>query len=77
MIPADEAAQTVELDDCYVILPAFHDWETRSHLARSAGTSVPPGFVYSSDGNTDWLDAEGLLALVQQAGITVSEPVPV
>ncbi len=58
MVPADEAAHTVDRGDHYVILPAFHDWETREFLDSHGGTPVPDGFVYSSDRNEEWMSAE-------------------
>jgi UDP-N-acetylglucosamine 4,6-dehydratase len=73
MIPADEAAQTLDLGDCYVILPAFHDWEQRGALADREGQPVPSNFAYSSDRNVDWLEAEELRALVRRAGLAVPE----
>jgi UDP-N-acetylglucosamine 4,6-dehydratase len=73
MVPADEAAHTVDLGDCYAILPAFHGWETSERMAGYGGEPVPEGFVYSSDRNDDRLDAAGLHALVARAGIVAPE----
>jgi UDP-N-acetylglucosamine 4,6-dehydratase/5-epimerase len=63
MIGVDDARATVELADRYVIEPAFVDYR-RSPDAQP----VPEGFCYSSDVNTDWLSAEGLLAMLADAG---------
>jgi UDP-N-acetylglucosamine 4,6-dehydratase len=63
MIGVDDARATVELVDRYVIEPTFVDYR-RSPDARP----VPEGFCYSSDVNTDWLSAEGLLAMLADAG---------
>lgn len=63
MIGVDDARATVELADRYVIEPTFVDYR-RSPDAQP----VPEGFCYSSDVNTDWLSAEGLLAMLADAG---------
>jgi len=62
MIPAEVSQNTIELADRYIILPAFRDWGAYRTPADSR--PVPEGFCYSSDQNADWLDAEGLHALL-------------
>jgi UDP-N-acetylglucosamine 4,6-dehydratase len=79
MVPADEASHTRDMEDHYVILPAFQHWEERRRPDDYGGAPVPEGFVYSSDRNTDWLDPGRLLDLVRAAGIDPGravEPVP-
>lgn len=66
MIPADESLNTIELDRMYVIkpgykLPTLPGDET---YFGDPGKPVAEGFSYSSDTNTVWMDADGLLALV-------------
>jgi UDP-N-acetylglucosamine 4,6-dehydratase len=62
MIPGDVAQSTIELADRYVIMPAFSEW---GEYVRPPGSRpVPDGFCYSSDQNTDWLDADRLHALL-------------
>ncbi len=56
LISEDEARQTVELDDMYVVQPAEamwfgRDWETKGKL-------LDDGFRYVSDNNTQWLNIE-------------------
>ncbi len=63
MITEDDARMTVELDDRYAICPMIQDW-SRAHLERYGAQPVAEGFRYSSDCNTDWLDASGLNALL-------------
>jgi UDP-N-acetylglucosamine 4,6-dehydratase len=60
MITRDDASNTVEFDDYYVIKPAFSWWEPREagNGAFKAGRPVADGFQYSSDSNDRWLDAE-------------------
>ena len=59
MITADDARQTIELDDRFIIQPAFDFWADRQS-PKPEGTKVEEGFVYSSDNNPDWLTPEGL-----------------
>lgn len=62
LITEDEARSTYEFDDLYVIQPA--ERATESQLGN--GRLVPEGFVYTSDRNERWLDANGLNALLAQ-----------
>lgn len=62
LISEDEARHSVELDDCYVILPA-HPWWQVEHWAEAG--ALPEGFRYGSDTNTMWLSADDLRELVR------------
>lgn len=61
MIPEDDARNTVELEDYYVIQPQFPWWSRKN---CSGGRPVPDGFRYSSDTNTCWLTIEELRRMV-------------
>jgi UDP-N-acetylglucosamine 4,6-dehydratase/5-epimerase len=63
MITADDSRQTVELDDRYVIEPAFSWWSHETYLAHGAKV-VPDGFCYASDTNSEWLSRERLAELL-------------
>ncbi|PIW26392.1 MAG: UDP-N-acetylglucosamine 4,6-dehydratase (inverting) [Rhodospirillales bacterium CG15_BIG_FIL_POST_REV_8_21_14_020_66_15] len=66
MIPVDEARQTLEFENFYVIRPDFHMWnpeEPRMYNGR-AGNPVPEGFSYTSDGNPQWVGAEDLRDMI-------------
>ena len=63
MITEDDSRTTVELDDRYVIEPNFAFWERRSFAADGA-KSVPEGFRFASDINTQWLDAASLTKML-------------
>jgi UDP-N-acetylglucosamine 4,6-dehydratase len=63
MIPAEVSQNTLELSDRYIIMPAFMEWGVYQKPAGSR--PVAEGFCYSSDQNTDWLDAERLHALLR------------
>jgi UDP-N-acetylglucosamine 4,6-dehydratase len=64
MISADDARMTVELPDRYVIEPGFVEYP-RKALTAIGGKPVADDFSYASDSNTEWLGAEGLLALLK------------
>lgn len=66
LITEDEARNTLELEDRYVIEPAFPFWSRDSYAANGA-KRVPEGFRYSSDTNNEWLDRQGLAKLVAES----------
>jgi len=63
MISVDDARQTKELDDCYVIQPAFNWWSSTNH---AEGSSVEEGFSYSSETNKQWLTIPQLKAMIKE-----------
>jgi len=63
MISEDEARAAVELDDRFILLPAFSWWpQNRWAHARS----LPEGFSYGSDTNDRWLTAEQLHRMIDE-----------
>jgi len=68
MITSDDARNTLELEDRYVIAPAFPFW-TRDHLDRNGAARVADEFRYASDGNSEWLTAESLGRMLKSAGL--------
>ena len=65
MITEDDARNTVEFPDRYVIEPNPVAWT--GHVLRDGAAPVEDGFRYASDNNTEWLDAAGLHDLVSSA----------
>lgn len=63
MITEDDARMTLELDDRYVICPMLPHWP-RDHLRALGAKPVDEDFRYSSEINTEWLDAAGLNGLI-------------
>ncbi|MBE1237324.1 UDP-N-acetylglucosamine 4,6-dehydratase (inverting) [Phaeovibrio sulfidiphilus] len=63
MITADDARNTVELADRYVIQPEFNWWDASF---VSEGTPCPDDFSYVSGTNDRWLTVEELRTLCQQ-----------
>lgn len=64
MIAEDDAYATVDLGDRYVIEPQFTEFARTPFVASGEAVRVPDLFTYSSDRNEEWLDGEGLLALL-------------
>jgi UDP-N-acetylglucosamine 4,6-dehydratase/5-epimerase len=62
LVSEDEARNTVELDDMYVIQPA-HPWWSRQNWKD--GQPLPEGFRYGSDSNASWLTPDELQALIE------------
>jgi UDP-N-acetylglucosamine 4,6-dehydratase len=58
LLSADEARHTIELERMYVIQPAEAIWFGYSW--KDKGMSVPEGFSYTSDNNSQWLDVDGI-----------------
>jgi len=61
LVSEDEARNTLELDDMYVIQPS-HPWWRRENWEQAR--PLPEGFRYSSDSNPQWLTAEDLYELL-------------
>ncbi|MDD5593519.1 MAG: UDP-N-acetylglucosamine 4,6-dehydratase (inverting) [Candidatus Margulisbacteria bacterium] len=61
MISADDARYTKELEDCYIIRPAFPWWDNDNH---AGGRAVPESFHYSSDSNNEWLKLDQLREMI-------------
>ncbi|WP_374630809.1 UDP-N-acetylglucosamine 4,6-dehydratase (inverting) [Ferrovibrio sp.] len=64
MVSEDDAHNTVELPDRYVIQPSFAYWQ-RKPVYAAAAKPVAEGFSYSSDSNGHWLQADDFLRLAE------------
>jgi len=51
-----------------VILPQFYE-SSEIHKKYEQYSLFPEGFVYSSDGNKEWLTVEGLEKMVKDLGL--------
>lgn len=65
MIPVDDARQTIQFSDHYIITPAQSFWKDEWH-AEKGGVSCPDGFYYGSDNNTDWVTEAKLAHMVAE-----------
>ena len=68
LVTADEARTTIELDDRYVVEPAFAYWSRDAYTASGA-RPVADGYSYTSDANTWWLDEDSLRAFLAEARV--------
>jgi UDP-N-acetylglucosamine 4,6-dehydratase len=64
MITDDDSRQTLEIDDRYIIEPAFAWWQRGPYVASGA-RPVAEGFRFASDTNADWLDEPRLRELLK------------
>jgi UDP-N-acetylglucosamine 4,6-dehydratase len=62
MVPKDDARNTVEFKDYYVIKPAFHFFERR--FVENDCKPVPEDFEYNSKANTWWLTINEMRELI-------------
>jgi len=62
LISEDEARQTVELQDMFVVQPAESLWFGREWEKK--GKLLEDGFLYSSNNNSDWLNLEQISAII-------------
>ena len=62
LIPGDEAINTVELDDLYVIKPGYKlaTLDGSETYDGTQGKQVAEGFSFTSDNNPDWISVEAL-----------------
>ncbi|MBX3416157.1 MAG: UDP-N-acetylglucosamine 4,6-dehydratase (inverting) [Pirellulaceae bacterium] len=67
MIPADEARQTTEYRDHYIIQPVTKWWSQAESEYPEPGLPCPDGFSYSSDSNQDWLGPMELRELIAES----------
>jgi UDP-N-acetylglucosamine 4,6-dehydratase len=61
LVSEDEARNTLEVEDMYIIQPS-HSWWRRENWVDAA--SLPEGFRYTSDSNDRWLSNRELRQLV-------------
>jgi UDP-N-acetylglucosamine 4,6-dehydratase len=64
LISEDEARDTVELKEMFVVQPQRQSWGA----ARWEGEALPDGFRYASDTNRQWVTQEDLRKLAAMAG---------
>jgi UDP-N-acetylglucosamine 4,6-dehydratase len=64
MISADDARNTLEFNDYFVIQPAMPWWDHIEYKELSGGRHVPEDFVYSSEINDQWLTIEEIQEII-------------
>jgi UDP-N-acetylglucosamine 4,6-dehydratase/5-epimerase len=71
LVSEDEARNTVELSDMYVIKPA-HSWWSKENWKQ--GLPLPEGFRYASDHNLQWMSTQDLYELVEGISPMMTAP---
>ena len=73
LVSEDEARNTLELDDMFVIQPA-HAWWHQENWKDAR--PLPEGFRYGSDNNPQWMSASELLDLLGHTSSPTEIPTP-
>lgn len=66
MISEEDARNTVEYEDYYVIQPEFTWWSKDKYINQNGGKKLPEGFSYNSKNNTQWLTVEELREIIKE-----------
>ena len=64
MVPSDDARNTIEFDNYYMIKPDFRYFSRRFN-SSAGGRPVPEGFEYNSGTNNWWLTTEELREMIK------------
>nr|WP_294867089.1 UDP-N-acetylglucosamine 4,6-dehydratase (inverting) [uncultured Pseudogulbenkiania sp.] len=65
MISAEDSYYTYEYPEHFKILPVINNWSTCEKRIKN-GKKVHEGFIYSSDNNSEWMDAGTLRTWIDQ-----------
>jgi UDP-N-acetylglucosamine 4,6-dehydratase len=70
MVPEDDARQTIDLEDRYIITPQFSPFDS----ARwPKAKTCPDGFRYASDTNDKWITRTELMNMIAQLDVAANE----
>jgi UDP-N-acetylglucosamine 4,6-dehydratase len=67
MVPSDEARNTLEFKDYFIIKPSirFKNIDYSAPYQGEEGKTVHDDFYYASDNNSQWLDVEALKQVIK------------
>lgn len=65
MISTEDARNTFEYEHHYKILPQIHEWSSDPERING-GKACEDGFIYSSDGNKEWMSPEQLRVWIER-----------
>jgi UDP-N-acetylglucosamine 4,6-dehydratase (inverting) len=63
LLTEDEARNSLELDNYFVIKPQHPFWKDENH---KKGKALPDGFRYASDNNSEWLTDEQIKEMIEE-----------
>ena len=66
MITDADAPMTVDMGDCYAILPSANERLTEKYLGELGCVMVPEGFRYNSGTNEEFLTVEEIRSLIEE-----------
>jgi UDP-N-acetylglucosamine 4,6-dehydratase/5-epimerase len=66
MVPEDEARNTIEMKDFFVIQPDHLFWTQKNMKVYLKGKTCKDGFKYSSDTNKQWLNIKNLQKIINK-----------
>ena len=66
MISTDDALNTIEFENYYVIQPSQPWWDNKKYIRINGGKNVNDNFIYSSEKNLLWLTNEKLNEMLKQ-----------
>ena len=65
MISSDDARNTIEFDNYYIIQPALPWWDKIEYKKINGGKSVAENFTYASNINNQWLSEDQLKEMIK------------
>jgi len=66
LISEEEARNTLEYKECFIIKPQVRPDKVSKSSAKGNGQRCPAGFKYTSETNSQWLSVEELRKMVEQ-----------
>jgi len=70
MISSDDAINTLEFTNHFVIQPAQPRWDTIKYIKINGGKNVEEGFTFDSSNNADWLSIDDLANIISHDTIS-------
>ena len=67
MITEDDAPNTIEFDDYYVIEPFNENWNAEKLFKIDEFKRVPQDFSYTSKNNSDWLEIDEFISMAKNS----------
>jgi UDP-N-acetylglucosamine 4,6-dehydratase/5-epimerase len=66
LVSEDEARNTAEMDDMFVVMPAERVWtEQFGWDWQTVGKSLPDGYRYASNNNPQWLSVDQIREMIK------------
>jgi UDP-N-acetylglucosamine 4,6-dehydratase len=66
MISEEDARNTIEYSDYFVIQPEYLWWSKEAYLHQNGGKKLPEGFSYNSQNNSKWLTVQELQEIIKE-----------